>query len=245
MPLRPKSQTQYEDYTYAGRKIRHPNHSFHRMAVEDVCLGFAYPLNWIGNLLPTTIFDIGAGVGAAAIYFHHYFPEAHIYCFEPDPDLYELLKKNTSFIPKISTFPIALYHENASLPLYQPSAMSHFGTLVSDDSSLPSRNVSTRKAREMFHEIGVDQVSILKIAAEGAESGILLDLFTHKIPGVPIAAIFVEHFSVETKNAITQFLDNDYSCFKLSHSVPGRFRRLYLLKELLPLLDSHRLERVR
>lgn len=237
-----KPEKPFADYTYSGQKIRHSNDVFHRMAVEDVCLGFSYPLNWIGNFFPTVIFDIGAGVGASAVYFHHQFPEASIYCFEPDAELFKFLKKNTADIPQISTFPVALHNENATLPLYQPSLANSFGTLFG--ASVPSQNVPVRKASEIRQEIGIDQISILKISAEGAEAGILVDLFTPPSP-IPIAAIFVEHFSEETKLVIDHFLSNAYSCFKLSHSTPGRFRQLYLLKTILPFLDSHRLEKVK
>lgn len=48
--------------------------------------------------LPTTIVDIGAGVGLTAAYFRLIYPQASIYCFESDAAALAILHKNVAII---------------------------------------------------------------------------------------------------------------------------------------------------
>lgn len=57
---------------------------------------------WVdAKVNPTVIFDIGANIGITAIWLADKFPGAKIFCFEPMPENFELLKANTSHIDNI------------------------------------------------------------------------------------------------------------------------------------------------
>jgi tRNA1(Val) A37 N6-methylase TrmN6 len=45
-------------------------------------------------LAADAVFDCGANIGFATIFFKWLFPKARIYAFEPDPATYALLEKN-------------------------------------------------------------------------------------------------------------------------------------------------------
>lgn len=48
------------------------------------------------------IFDFGANIGLASIFFHKKFPNVNIDCYEPHPTIFKLLKNNTSNFKKIN-----------------------------------------------------------------------------------------------------------------------------------------------
>ncbi len=50
----------------------------------------------IGNKINTVIFDVGANIGDYVKEVRRYFPDAHIYSFEPNPDTYKKVVENTS-----------------------------------------------------------------------------------------------------------------------------------------------------
>ncbi len=51
---------------------------------QILCDGSEYRLP--GEIEPEIIFDIGANIGASAVYFAARYPEVKVYCFEPLPE---------------------------------------------------------------------------------------------------------------------------------------------------------------
>lgn len=72
--------------------------------IEEVVDGDCYNLLAMkeAGFNPKTIFDIGASMGAFAKFAHSLFPNARIFCFEPNPRSFELLKKNCPFAVNIN-----------------------------------------------------------------------------------------------------------------------------------------------
>lgn len=61
--------------------------------VRDIFEGKSYPIHVSKEFPVSTIFDVGANVGAVSTYFHLAFPETKIYSFEPSPSTYWFLRK--------------------------------------------------------------------------------------------------------------------------------------------------------
>ena len=68
---------------------------------------------WLHDSEINTIIDIGANVGEFTLIFSELFPNAYIFAFEPLPDCYTQLEKNTSNREKIKIFKYALGSENS------------------------------------------------------------------------------------------------------------------------------------
>lgn len=66
-----------------------------------------------------TIIDVGANMGQFAFAAAQRFPMAEIYCFEPAPDVYRILKDNLKNFPKIHFNNCAIGNENGKIPFYQ------------------------------------------------------------------------------------------------------------------------------
>jgi FkbM family methyltransferase len=65
---------------------------------NEILAGETYPRPPLDPRIQVkTVVDIGAHVGAAAMWFHRLWPEAEIYCYEPAEDSVQLLRKNAPF----------------------------------------------------------------------------------------------------------------------------------------------------
>jgi FkbM family methyltransferase len=62
----------------------------------------------LGNHKDTLIFDVGANCGQTAWQYRNLFPNAQIYCFEPQPDLCRELENRFRDDPRISVYACAV-----------------------------------------------------------------------------------------------------------------------------------------
>lgn len=128
---------------------------------------------------PPTILDVGANTGAFAVYaklFYH--PRAVVHCFEPFPPALECLRQNVAPFAGVQVHPFALGNREglASLLLHGELSVCH--SLVPDLVTAPAGAVSVtvRDAGRVWDELGLTEVDILKLDAEGSEVAILESL---------------------------------------------------------------------
>lgn len=130
------------------------------------------------------IFDIGAFTGDTAVKYRQYFPNATIHCFEPFPDSFEQLKRNTANDPQIHCYPFALAQTDGNATLYAnafaqtnsilPTAEHAdrlWGANLFDTHSTVA--VPTRTLDSVCAEYHISQIDILKIDTQGTEYAVL------------------------------------------------------------------------
>jgi FkbM family methyltransferase len=61
------------------------------------------------------VLDLGANVGAFAVWAARRWPGAHLYCYEPNPDNYVLLEKNTASLDGVERAPLAVLDFNGEM----------------------------------------------------------------------------------------------------------------------------------
>jgi FkbM family methyltransferase len=71
--------------------------------------------SWFIDFNFSTIIDIGSNLGQFALMLNAIFPNAYLYCFEPIPDCFEKLLKNTSKVKNLKAFNIGLGDKNEIL----------------------------------------------------------------------------------------------------------------------------------
>ncbi|WP_020467935.1 FkbM family methyltransferase [Zavarzinella formosa] len=128
---------------------------------------------------PPVILDIGAHVGTFALYAKLALNRrAVVHCFEPYPPAVALLRKNLIRFPDVTVHPfgLGLRDEHASLLLDPGVAVAN--SLRTDLVPNPAgrATVSVRHAGAVWDELGLGEVDILKLDAEGAEPDILAAL---------------------------------------------------------------------
>jgi FkbM family methyltransferase len=111
------------------------------------------------------IIDCGANIGVSVNYFKKIYPNSHISAFEPDPEIFKVLEKNTkSFAPEgLELHNSAVWNEKGSVSFKQND--SDGGKICQDGNTL----VKTVRLSDFLNE----KVDLLKIDIEGAEKVVL------------------------------------------------------------------------
>jgi FkbM family methyltransferase len=142
---------------------------------QVLCEGSEYLIP--GDSEPTVIFDIGANIGAAAVYFAARYPQARVYCFEPLPENVELLRRNVApFGDRITVVPMGLGEAPGSFEYRRSDDPANFGggtfhnvgCAPGEKIQLP---VTTLTA--FCRDNRIDRIDVIKIDTEGAEHSVL------------------------------------------------------------------------
>jgi FkbM family methyltransferase len=114
----------------------------------------------------TTILDLGANIGIASLWMHTEFPQAIIHSYEPDPEVFKVLKKNMDRILSAKAYNVAVADHIGTLEFYS-SERSFSSSIYSVPSSKKIKVATTTIDQAVLHIGGA--VDILKIDIEGAE----------------------------------------------------------------------------
>jgi FkbM family methyltransferase len=163
------------------------------------------------------IIDGGANIGLASIYFKKLYPNAEIVAFEPDSDIFTILKSN---IKAFNFKGVKLINKglwNTEKYLSFKSEGADAGLLGEFDNTIPEGNqVEVASLRPYLSKT----VDFLKLDIEGAETVVLKDI-AEDLDNV--ARIFVEYHSFvgqeQSLNEIIEILTK--SRFRIYMSIPG------------------------
>lgn len=152
-----------------GKKILINNPFWYLHSVEELFLEEVYEFS-ADNSAPYII-DCGANLGLSIIYFKKRFPNCKILAFEPDKNIFALLKKNLQAFnyKDLELINCAVWNENTVLNFSSDGALG--GTI----SELGINKVSstTVDAKSLKEFLELEQVDFLKIDIEGAEFEVL------------------------------------------------------------------------
>jgi FkbM family methyltransferase len=168
------------------------------------------------GLKPKIILDVGSNIGSSIIYFHHQFPNARIFGFEPHPDTFRILQKNVGHLPGVLIFNCALGATRQRVAAR--SDQVHFGGFNImgryKNRGFPDAPVECEVQRldEVLREQGVGQVDLIKIDCEGAEADVFSTLpdeilnqcqwivgELHDHTGFEVLARLAPHFHLDLK----------------------------------------------
>ena len=144
----------------------------HRVALEV--------LSGIYAVEPTTrvtrILDLGANIGASAIYFQRRFPDAHIACVEPSPGNLAMLERNRRLNGlSVTIFDCAVGTESGATAFYDTADPSCCTLLPGNRDRASQFIVSLITVPEIMACMGWDHIDLLKIDIEGYEKLLLAD----------------------------------------------------------------------
>ena len=153
------------------------------------------------------IIDCGANIGLSIIFFKKKHPGARVIAFEPDPQIFELLKSNISSfdLNNVELNQKAVWMTTGTLSFISDGGVG--GSLSSDNASGSSGTVASIRLRDYLEHQHVD---FLKIDIEGAEYDVLEDCkdVLHKAD-----KIFIEYHSFSESD---QKLDRILNILKLA-----------------------------
>lgn len=139
------------------------------------------------------IYDCGANVGISVLYWKSLYPQSRVVAFEPDPQAFSCLRRNTKPFPDVELHQAAVWNMNGSVVFACDGADG--GTLAVYNSENKSRISATVKAVRL-RDLLTEPIDLLKMDIEGAEVDVLLDC-ADRLP--LIERLFVEYHSFEGK----------------------------------------------
>ena len=213
-----------------------------RALVQAIFSGREYPLLRLAGYQPSVIVDVGANIGASAVFFHLAYPEARVYCYEPSAANVAFLQRNTQFTDRIRTFAFGLLDRQAELKLFAGKMHGMQSSLLKSVETAESFEMAQmRPAGREFDERGLSAISILKLDTEGSEVPILRDL------GKRLSAIdflYVEYHSDDDRRTIDRLLEADFIMAGAHSLATHRGTSIYVSRRIMqrfPALDANRI----
>ncbi|HVI44175.1 MAG TPA: FkbM family methyltransferase [Chitinophaga sp.] len=129
-----------------------------------------------------TVLDVGANQGQFALAATHFYPNASIHAFEPVPETYAVLQRNTRRSSNIHTYNFALGSNTGTLEFYS-NAYSHASSALEvselQRKTLPFTanvqqiEVPVKRLDEWLQGIRVNAPLLLKLDVQGFEKEVL------------------------------------------------------------------------
>lgn len=169
------------------------------------------------NISPYII-DGGANIGLASIYFKKLFPAAEIVAFEPDPEIYKVLKSNISShaFESVKLINKGLWNEEMNLRFKMEGADAGLLKVFNESDENNIQTVPVISLKPYLQK----PVDFLKLDIEGAETVVLKDIAEDLNM---VKRIFVEYHSFvgqeQSLNEIINILIE--SKFRIYMSIPG------------------------
>ena len=167
----------------------------------------------------TRVLDIGANVGAFALWARTKWPEALIYCYEPLPSNYKILRENTAHDYRISAVEAAVTASTAEIvTMYEGKNNCGEASLFDLGEQDTSKAVTVRCVPA--HELPV--CDVLKLDTEGNELSILRGYFegegssfSEERSALVPAVIMLEWHRTKDRWAIGELLSRlSYECVR-------------------------------
>jgi FkbM family methyltransferase len=169
------------------------------------------------------IFDIGANIGIAALFYKKIYPASVIYSFEPDPDTFLILDNNirNNGLKDVFAFKAAISNIRGKTKLHVPSwsngsssllrekveiEMGYASRCTATKPFLEEKEVDVLKCADFIAENKISHIDIMKIDVEGAEDAIMSDI-SGKLEIIDV--IFMEyHYAADLikKNSLASII---------------------------------------
>jgi len=186
--------------------------------IREVYDDLVYKPGWFSHKPNSikTVIDIGALIGSFTLWAHEQWPKAIIHSFEPDPESFELLKKNVATAraqKQVKMYNEAVWKNEKILKLHRFKNTSGSNSVVflerpfvgKHEDSVEVKSQSFSKFLKKIHK----PIDFLKIDCEGSEYDILYSL--SKLELKKIRQIVIEYHEFENNskhkgNALSDFL---------------------------------------
>ena len=177
---------------YQGRPVYFREGTSDGLVVYEILFKGKRSEYWHSRLPKETevgvVLDIGANIGAASVFFGNYYPRARICSFEPVPDNFSMLTRNTEISTQVERFQIALSdHDGELTMIHSPGVSNHGGWSFYQRGASGNEEkitVPIRRSGDFLREIGIETIDVIKIDTEGAEKEILKGLYPEQLATV-------------------------------------------------------------
>ena len=154
------------------------------------------------------IFDCGANIGMAAIYFKWMYPQSRIVAFEPEPATFELLKRNVemNLLQNVELHCEAVGGAPGTVPFYYLEGFP--GWLAQSTVKPPDREAKIRMVPVVtLSPLITEEVDLLKVDTEGSEAATFAELAeTGKLRSIRASVLEYHHHMTPGDDSLSSFL---------------------------------------
>jgi FkbM family methyltransferase len=125
------------------------------------------------------IFDCGANIGMATLFFKWLYPKSIVYAFEPQKSTFDILERNIKVnnLQNVHYFNLALSDSNGFIEFFGEDDSNLMSSIIQQRSVGNKIKVECRKLSEFI----IQPIDLIKIDVEGAENLIMKDLVESKL----------------------------------------------------------------
>lgn len=181
---------------------------------------------------PKVIFDCGANIGLATIYFKIFYPKVKIYSFEPNPVAFKYLERNIKLNNLRNVFlqQIALSDESGEVELFFDEKNLVTGSLNQDRDTF-YQAIKVRAAKLSDFILSEEVVDLIKLDVEGAEIMIINELIKHSA-FEKTKRYLIEYHNFEDLNKLNSFI-NSFGQLKYKIQVGAKINRKKKYQDIL------------
>jgi len=156
------------------------------------------------------IFDCGANIGFATLFFKWIYPESEVYAFEPDKDTFEVLKKNISQnkLKNVYLFNSAIYNKDGEIDFFIDSKIPGSFGMSTRQERIPKDKIKVNciSLSSLIKDKKINQVDFIKMDIEGSEKEAIEDLDRNN-QLTKIMKLTVEyHHKIDHRSNLSEFL---------------------------------------
>jgi FkbM family methyltransferase len=131
-----------------------------------------------------TVFDVGANKGQTLLQFRPFFRSAHVYCFEPDPEVFFKLEDIARAVDGVSVFNMALGSFDGERTLYcnvasEGNSLLRVSQKITEDTApgwlrpMTEKPVAVHRLDTFCCERSIERIDLLKLDTQGYEAEVL------------------------------------------------------------------------
>jgi FkbM family methyltransferase len=212
------------------------------LTVKEIFSGKTFTAPPIDRRAVDRVFDIGANIGAASLFFALSYPNARVHAFEPNRLSIPVLRRNVEGIGRIAVHPFGLAETDAVTIIRIAGLGGECSSIKSTIEPFDSHPIEIRDAARILGELAEGaRAIVMKIDTEGCEAEILQrigDLHPR------IQVVYVEYHSENQRRRIDRELTaHGMLLFQGSAARPHRGDLFYIREEIvaaIPYLDRYR-----
>lgn len=194
------------------------------------------------------IFDIGAHHGSVSLAYNSLFHKAKIYSFEPFPDSFKDLKRNTKNLENIQSYELAVSDINGESSFYSYKSSPTNSLLATDPMAeeiwkkglfdlREIFTVSVKTIDELVKEFSLKKIDLLKLDVQGAEPKVLKGA-EQAIKGGLIKVIYTEIITLPTYQGQLGLIKSLELFYEYGYSLVGLYNYSYTKKGFLRQVDA-------
>jgi FkbM family methyltransferase len=182
----------------------------------DKVLAGEYDAPYQGTEL--TILDIGANVGAFALWANLRWPRSTIHAYEPGPGTFAILERNVGSFPNILCSQVAVYPSEEPTAAFFSRYDGDGGAGLVDALKTTFKSMPERQIQQVpvISPRSLPRADIVKIDAEGSECEIIANMdLAH------VSLLMVEYTNLEARAEIRRYTQETFE-IEREDSVPSR-----------------------